>query len=209
MRPLSRLLPLAALFAFVAACSDTTTVLAPADADALAEAQAELATAAADLPDVNDTDPALAPQPLLLRLTARALARLDRLGADEAKARMIEALREAQRALQAAIEGGDPEQIRAAMHARDVTASRIVIAVFTPRIVPEVIHMVGQQVRALKDRIDQAEADGRDVTGPRRVLAAVISRLEEARRLNAAGNHVAALIVATHAADFLHTMFHR
>jgi hypothetical protein len=209
MRQLSRLLPLAALFAFVAACSETATVLAPADAEAFAEAQAELATAAADLPNVNDTDPAAAPQPLLLRLTARALARLDRLGADEAKAKMIEALREAQQALQAAIEGGDPEQIRAAMRARDRTAARIVIAVFSPRIVPEVIHMVGQQVRTLKERIDQAEADGRDVTGPRRVLAAVIGQLEESRRLFAAGNHVASLVVAAHAADFLHTMFHR
>lgn len=208
MRQLSNLLPLAALFAFTAACSDTT-VVAPADAEAFAEAQAELASAAADLPDVNDTDPALAPQPLLLRLTARALQRLDRVGADEAKARMIAALREAQQALQSAIEGGDPEQIRAAMRARDVTASRIVIAVFSPRIVPEVIQMVGRQVRALSERIDQAEADGRDVTGPRRVLAAVVGQLNEARQLLEAGNHVAALIVSAHAADFLHTMFHR
>ncbi len=138
-----------------------------------------------------------------------SLERLTIAGRDEMKEAAIAALRERHAALAEALESGNREQVLRAKHALDHTSARLAVAVLSPRIVPEVIQMVGRQVRALNERIDAAAADGRDVAGPRRVIAHVVGLLAESRVAFTAGNHVQALVLAARAADVLQTAFHR
>lgn len=172
-------------------------------------AQGELAGIVNALPTSDHVDPSTAPQPLMARLVRISLERLTAAGKVELKENAIAALRERHAAVQAAVEAGDREAFQRAKHALDLTSARLVTHVLSPRIVPEVIQMVARQVRALSERLDAAGRDGRDVAGPRRVLQHVAARLEESRRLLEAGNPVGALVVATNAADLLHTAFHR
>jgi len=210
MRSLSRYLALPALLFVVVACDKKPTEPdQPEPSAALAAAQDELAGIVDVLPAVSDTDPAAAPTPLLARLTRIALERLTAAGAEELKARAVAALRERHQALQRAIESGDREAILRAKRGLDETAARVVLTVLSPRIVPAVIQHVGRQVRALNARVDAAAENGADVTGPRRVLAAVTARLMEARGAFERGNHANALIMATTAGDLLFTAFHR
>lgn len=209
MKTLAKLLALTALVTVAGACKrDKPTEPSPS-MTALVAAESELAGIAGVLPTASHTDPATAPQPLLARLTRISLERLGRVGADDAKARIVAELRSAQEALRVAVESGEPEKIREAKQALDRLSARVVVAVMSPRIVGAVIHHVAHQVRALSERLDGAAADGRDVTGPRRILARVIAMLEESREQFENGNHVGALLTATSAGDRLHTAFHR
>ena len=207
-----RLLSLALLVVAVTACDEKKAPTEPsgaAFAGAFEAAQGELSGLASTLPTASHLDPSTAPAPIMARLVRISLERLTVAGREELKARAIGELRERHEAVQAAAEAGDREMLLRAKHALDVTSARLVTHVLSPRIVPEVIQMVVRQVRALSERVDAAGRLGRDVTGPRSVLQHVVARLEESRRLLGAGNPVGALVVATNAADLLHTAFHR
>lgn len=195
--------------AFTAACSEQPTAPRSQEDVALAAAQAELAVVAATIPGANNTDASSAPPPLLVRLTRMATQRLTAAGADEAKARVMAELQARQEALRAAVAANDTAQIREARRTLDVTAARIVVAVMSPRIVPEVIQTVMRQVRVLNGRLDEAAKAGHDVTRPRRVLLHVATRLKESRQALENGTPVVALLIATNAADVLQTAFHR
>lgn len=211
MTSLSKLFALTALVAVAGACNqDKPTAPDPsASIVALTAAQAELAGIAGALPTASHTDPATAPVPLLARLTRISLERLTVAGADDLKARIVAELRARQEELRLAVQSGDREAILHAKRAFDQVSARVVVAVMSPRIVPEVIHHVARQLRALRERLDAAAADGRDVAGPRRVLANVAAMLAESRAQFERGNHVGALLLATSAGDRLHTAFHR
>lgn len=206
----SKSFALAALLLLVGACKrDKPTEPSLSDAAALAVAQADLAAIANALPTASHTDPATSPPPLLSRLTHIALERLTNAGADDAKARIVAELRARHEQLRLAVESGDREAILQAKRAFEQVSARVVVAVLSPRIVPEVIQHVSRQVRTLSERLDAAAAEGRDVAGPRRVLRHVVAILTESRAQFERGNHVAALLIATTAADRLHTAFHR
>ncbi len=208
MRSVRTLAALAAVL-LLAACSDRGATAASSDDEALGAARAELAVAANTLPAASDTDSTKAPPPLLHRLTGRALAHLTQLGATSAKEQAVTVLRTRHEALLAAREAGDPEAIRQARQQLDGTAASIVVRVFSPRVVPDVIGMVARQVQLLKARLEEAEAAGHDVTRPRMVLTRVAGMLGEARTQLQNGRPVPALLIATRAGDVLHTMFHR
>lgn len=208
-----RFLSLALLVVAVTACKDKESPTEPNPAatfsGAFEAAQGELSSLAGTLPTASHVDPSTAPQPLMARLVRISLERLTVAGREELKARAIGELRERHEAVRAAAAAGDRESFQRAKHALDVTSARLVTLVLSPRIVPEVIQMVGRQARAVSERLDAAARDGRDVAGPRRVLQRVVARLEESRRLLESGNPVGALVVAANAADLLHTAFHR
>lgn len=212
MRTLRRLPALAALLVLAAACGKKDEPTEPTEgltAGAFEAAQSELSSLASAVPTRTDVDPSTAPTPLLARLVRISLERLTIAGREEMKEAAISALRERHAALAEAIASGDREAVLRAKNALDHTSARLAVAVLSPRIVPEVVQMVGRQVRALNERIDAAEADGRDVAGPRRVIARVVAMLGESRVAFTAGNHVQALVIAARAADVLQTAFHR
>ncbi len=210
MRSLPRLVLLAALVVGGTACDNATPTQPDQEsATALAAAQVELASIAGVLPGANDTDPATAPQPLLARLTRVAIEQLSSSGAERLRVRAVTELRARQADLSAAIASGDRASTLRAKRALELTAARIVTTVLSPRIVTRVIGLVAGQVQTLSGRVDAAAAEGRDVAGPRRVLARVASMLRESNTVLERGDAVEALIIATTAGDVLHTAFNR
>ena len=207
MHHAARFVAVAALAALATACADRGAGPRPDDAAALEAAKVELAIVGATLPSATGAASTPAPPPLLARLTAMVIAHVTAAGADEARRHLVSALQARHEALRAALESGDARAVMEAKQALDITSAHIVVAVLSPRIVPEVIQMMGRQVRALADVLDAAAAGGHDVTRPRRVLGHVIAMLGESHRALEAGDPAGALLMATGAADVVHTMF--
>lgn len=166
----------------------------------------DLSAFANETPDPTNTN-APPPAPLLHRLAGMAIGVVRERHGPEPADQMMQALRARHEALRAAVEAGNLEAAREARAAVDQLSARIVLHVFGPPIVARVMHAVATQIERVTRVVNEAEANGRDVAGPRRVLAHVTALLQGARAAAEAGNPMAALLRAAHASDVIHTVF--
>jgi hypothetical protein len=141
--------------------------------------------------------------PVLHRLVRRALvqvAETDGADAAEELRGRLEALRQN---VKEAREAGDEEAFRDAVVVLESEAARIVVIVLGTEPVDRVLDAGARALERLGRRIENAEAEGHDVTGPRRILEELTGLHTEALQAAESGDLVTALRLGARVLDAL------
>ena len=158
-----------------------------------------------DAMDRGDVLPAVDDRsvPTLQRLLHEAVAKVRAERGDAAARRLLEPLRALLRDAREAREAGDLATARRTLQEANLAASRIVVAVFGPRVAERLNAAVADGLSALRGRIAEVEAQGGDATRLTRAANAVASLREAAARLVASGAYPRAVLLLAHALDVL------
>ena len=150
------------------------------------------------LPSVDDRA-----VPTLQRLLHEAVAKVRAERGDAAARRLLEPLHALLREAREARAAGDLTAARRALHEANLTAARIIVSVFGPRVAERLNAAVTDGLSALRRRIGEIEAAGGDATRLTQAAKAVASLRDAAARLIAAGAYPRAVLLSAHALDVL------
>jgi hypothetical protein len=193
------LLALALLITSFACASDTAT--SPLVEETSFD-PAELSLDAMDrgdpLPSVDDRS-----VPTLQRVLHEAVAKVRAERGDAAARRLLEPLHSLLSEARAAREAGDVTAARRALHEANLTAARIIVSVFGPRVTERLNAAVTDGLAALRRRIGEIEAGGGDATRLTQAAKAVASLQDAASRLVLVGAYPRAVVLLSHALDVL------
>ena len=158
-----------------------------------------------DAMDRGDALPAVDDRsvPTLQRILHEAVAKVRAERGDAAARRLLEPLHALLREARDARAAGDLTTARRALHEANLTAARIIVSVFGPRVAERLNAAVTDGLSALRGRIGEIEAGGGDATRLTQAAKAVASLRDAAARLVLAGAYPRAVLLSAHALDIL------
>ncbi len=182
------------------------TELARLDGDVLAlgGGQTDMPSDVADFIAPPRDRPPVDSRSLLVALTHRAIRIVAHEDGPEAAHRLLAPVFEALRKARRAREAGEFELAREFLLEARLAMAQIVVRVLGPEVSERVLDGVGERVRVLFARLEEAEAAGEEHPRVRALLERAADLLRESSRALEAGDPALSLERSTRAADLLH-----
>jgi hypothetical protein len=154
-------------------------------------------------PGSGVTQPAAYGAPLLERLFQQALQKAASERGREAAAALAAPVRQLQEEATRARAAGDVEAFRRKVEEAEQAMAGVVVRVLGREPVQRLLTMVGTQLREVERWLQEAEAQGRDVAGPREAARQAAALYRSAGAAVSAGDPASALVAGSRAAAVL------